>query len=261
MRSRPRLSGSTLRLLPLLLAVTTSGCLLRSATYFIRQPVAPMTAVEVRMDPLERRDCLIVMLPGLFDIPDQFFDAGLVDDTARASDRCDLVVVDAHIGYYQRGVVTERLEEDVLRVAQARGYREIWLVGISMGALGALLLAREHPDQIRGLVLLSPWLGEPETIRAVTEAGGLGSWEPPPIDMASPGLDDATAAVLTWLRERDDGGPALYVGVGEDDRWREHAALLEPLAREEHTIVVEGRHEWGTWRRLWLRVLRIAPFG
>lgn len=242
-------------------ATFASGCMLRSATYFFRDPTEPMKAREVRMDPAARRECLVVMLPGLFDIPDQFFEQGLVDDARAASDRCDLLVVDAHVGYYQRGVIQARLEQDVLHVAGARGYREIWLVGISMGGLGALLLARARPERIRGVVLLSPWLGDEAMVRAVRAAGGLDAWEAPPIDARSPGLTDATAATLVWLRERGaDGRPPLYLGVGEDDRYRVHSEVVDEVVPAARSFRIAGHHDWITWRALFRRVLADPPW-
>ena len=250
-----------LRVAPIVLvALTLSGCLLRSATYFFRDPVAPMRSREVRVRPPARQACLVVMLPGLFDIPDQFFEHGLVDDAMGASDRCDLLVVDSHVGYYQRGVIQERLEADVLRMADARGYDEIWLVGVSMGGLGALLLARARPGRIRGIVLLSPWLGDESVVRAVHEAGGLSRWTPPAIDHRNPQLRDATIGVLTWLRDREGGGPELYLGVGADDRWRAHADVLDPSMMAGPAIVVPGNHDWTTWRALFRRVLESPPW-
>jgi pimeloyl-ACP methyl ester carboxylesterase len=257
--------GPLLGAVAILLLLTQPGCLLRSALYFARAPNAPMMGWEVRMDPGQRRECLVVMMPGLFDIPDELFSSGVIEDTARASDRCDLAVVDTNLGYYRTNTLVARLRADVLRVAEHRGYREIWLVGVSMGALGAVLLAREAPDRIEGMVLIAPWMGEEPIIEAANEAGGLAAWTPPEeVDRDNPGFGDNTVLALEWLRGYldDDPGarPAIYFGVGDDDRWGHHAALVAEAVPDEHEVHLRGQHEWTTWRRLVQAFLAHPPW-
>ncbi|HJL17168.1 MAG TPA: alpha/beta hydrolase [Sandaracinaceae bacterium LLY-WYZ-13_1] len=236
-----------------------AGCLLRSATYFARDPRVPMKAWEVRMDAGEPRECLLVMLPGLFDIPDQFFEHGFVEDAAAASDRCDLLVVDSHVGYFQRGIIAERLSEDVLRVARARGYREIWMVGISMGGLGALLAAERHPDEVRGIVLISPWLGDEGLAREVSDEGLL-AWSPPPLEPGATGMRADSVRALTWLRAHRHANPEIHLGAATDDRWYYMSEIAADAVPSARTITVEGTHGWAAWRRIWRRLLRSPPW-
>lgn len=109
--------------LTILLASTAlSGC--GYMAYFVRDRRSTLDALEVRMDPAARRECLVVLMPGLGDTADAFLEHGFVDDAARASSRCDFVAVDAHLGYYTAGTLQQRVGQDILRLADARGYRE-----------------------------------------------------------------------------------------------------------------------------------------
>jgi hypothetical protein len=44
--------------------------------------------------------------------------------------KADLVAVDAHLGYYYKRTIIDRLREDVLVPAKVQGYRRIVVVGI-----------------------------------------------------------------------------------------------------------------------------------
>ena len=65
-----------------------------------------------------------------------------------------MVVADAHVGYFRNRSFEDRLRADVMVPARARGYESIWLAGISLGGLGALLYADEHPEEVAGLLLI-----------------------------------------------------------------------------------------------------------
>ena len=53
--------------------------------------------------------------------------------------------------------MVDRLKEDVINPAKEKGYTKIWLVGISLGGLGSLLYAMEHPSDIEGMLVLAPY--------------------------------------------------------------------------------------------------------
>ncbi|HJL20017.1 MAG TPA: alpha/beta fold hydrolase [Sandaracinaceae bacterium LLY-WYZ-13_1] len=249
------------RLLPTVaLLLGATGC--QYAAYFVRDTHRPVQALEVRMDPHARRDCLVVFMPGMLDTPDSFVDSGFLRDAARASGRCDLVAVDAHFGYYRAGEVDERVTQDVLRVAEARGYRDIWIVGISMGGLGTLMVARDNPRLVRGVVLLAPFLGDEGLVRRVGDAGGLRAWDAP--EGADPDdQDEFDEALWAWLQgyaTDPEARPALYVGVGTEDSLRPGVQLLADVLPPGHHGTAPGGHGWTTWRVLWQRLLRNPPW-
>lgn len=238
-----------------------AGC--NYAAYFLRDTVEPMPGLELRTDPHARRNCLVVFMPGMFDAPDTYLEQGFLDDAARASDRCDLLAVDAHFGYYRSDRIRQRMEEDVLRRAEARGYDEIWLVGISMGGLGALMVAQQQPERIRGIVLYAPFLGDEALVRSIVEAGGLRAWSAPP--RADPWdedeFDDALWAWLQGYAYHPEQMPELYLGVGTEDRLRRGVELLAEVVPPSRVDTAPGGHGWRTWRVMWRRLLADPPWG
>lgn len=241
-------------------ALVCGGC--NFAAYFARNNNEPMQALEARMDPHVRRSCLVVFMPGMLDTPDNFVDAGFLDAAARASSSCDLVAIDAHFGYYRAGIIRQRVAEDVLRRAELRGYEDIWLVGISMGGLGALMVAQQNADRIRGVVLLAPFLGDAALVQSVEDAGGLARWTPP--EDADPWdedeFDDALWAWLTGYASRPDDMPELYVAVGTEDSLRPGIGILAAALPPRHHGTAPGGHGWVTWRVLFAELLESPPW-
>ena len=92
---------------------------------------------ERRPDLPRRAKILLVFLPGRGttgqDFDRQGFLAALPPDAP-----VDSITVDLTYPYYERRIMVERLHQDVIAPALASGYRRIWLVGCSMGGLGAI---------------------------------------------------------------------------------------------------------------------------
>src|SRR6266550_1965963 len=89
---------------------------------------------------------LIIFLPGVGDVLEDYETNGFIEAVLKSGAPADMIVVDAHFGYYLRRIVIERLRTDVIGPARATGgYKKIWLAGISLGGFGALLYASEHP--------------------------------------------------------------------------------------------------------------------
>lgn len=197
-----------------------------------------------------RSRTLVVFLPGRSDDATTFEKQGFADAAHAAHLDADLLFADATFGYYLDDTVIRRLDEDVIAPARARGYERVWLVGISIGGLGAIGYARAHPGAIDGILLLAPYLGDDERIESIARAGGLTSWQPPPSRGGWPGVaDDA----WVWLRTttRSGGPPVLWLGYGKSDRLRRSHALLAAALPPEHVLTSEGGHEWSAWRALW----------
>jgi pimeloyl-ACP methyl ester carboxylesterase len=117
---------------------------------------------------------LIVMLPGRGDRAKSFQTAGFF--AVSNDSKFDVMSVDAHFAYYKERSLVSRLHEDVIVPARENGYEDIWLLGVSMGGMGALLYADQHPDIVKGLILLAPYLGNPGLPAEISAAGGLSEW-------------------------------------------------------------------------------------
>jgi pimeloyl-ACP methyl ester carboxylesterase len=208
---------------------------------------APVPMTYVRHDLGDAR-CLVVLLPGAFDDADDFVGKGFVA-ALRAAGLSDVIATNATLGYYMKGMMPEQLFADVVRPLR-RG-RRLWLIGMSMGGLGALMSAQRHPDEIAGVIALAPYLGRDETIDAIRAAGGLQAWTPPPA--ATPTADNYDAQLWRWLQAATAGttpAPEIYLGWGRKDRLGQVDSLLARWLPQDHVFLTDGGHDWGPWRRL-----------
>ena len=169
-----------------------------------------------------------------------------------------MVGVEAHLGYYIDRTLPKRLKEDVIEPARKLGYREIWLVGISMGGLGAILYDTAYPGDVTGLCLLAPYLGEGSLLEEISRAGGLARWQP------GAGKGDQEREI--WLRLRayaaaEKSAGRVYLGFGNSDRFAATNRFFGDLLPGGQMMTASGGHDWPTWRTLWDLTLERAPLG
>jgi len=238
-----RLRAQTASLTVALLCFVT-GCA------YLRPARVPMSSVafEPLSGPQAARGA-IVILPGFGDDPETFRKHGFVAALRAAAPGYDVYGADAHFGYYRKGILVSRLDEDVIEPLKRRGYRELWLAGASMGGHGAVGFAREHPSIIQGLLLFAPYLGSRSVVEEVEAAGGLCKFDAP---RRKP--DDAETFArenLLWLREQacDKREVALWLAVGGQDRLLRANRLVGEALEGDHLMVVSGGHGWEVWTR------------
>jgi pimeloyl-ACP methyl ester carboxylesterase len=194
-------------------------------------------------DPLagERAQSVVIFLPGRKDRARVFVDKGIFAAARAKSLRADLIGTDAHAGYYVRGSVVRRLEEDFVAPARRDGYQRIVLVGISLGGYGAVRYAMTHPGQVATIVLLSPFLGAGPFMQELADAA-----------------DPDFAPTWDWLRrypldpkERAAAHyPRIVLGYGKEDMFLHTDGELRKLLPPEDVVTTFGAHEWSTWRAL-----------
>jgi len=217
---------------------------------------APKTTVPIGSHAYPRADAtaadqpraLLVLLPGRGDEGKDFERSGFIGALERSDFVVDVVAVDAHFGYYQKRSLPERLHEDLL--APARDvYDEIWLLGVSMGGIGALLTAERYPSEVDGVILIAPYLGRRRTLAAIEKAGGVRKWQPP----EHPAWDEG---VWAWIKRTDK---PIYLAYGtEDFGARAHEILAQALP-SDHVFTRTGVHTWTTWRPLFESLLAAGP--
>ncbi|HEX2767999.1 MAG TPA: alpha/beta hydrolase, partial [Geobacteraceae bacterium] len=139
----------------------------------------PIGTIDFNEPGAKRQQTLLVFLPGIRDSASVFADKGFVAAVRESGVEADMIGVEAHLDYYLKKQFLPRLKQDVIDPAKRHGYRNIWLVGISLGGFGAIWYDIEHPGDVTGIVALAPFLGEPEVIGEVAAAGGLRAWQPP----------------------------------------------------------------------------------
>ena len=249
-----------LRILALCAVLVVTGC------GGLRTAKAPLDNTLEKSSCTPNADTLLVLLPGAYSHPDEFTREGFVKALNDNRLAVDVMLVDAHLGYYHGKTILDRLEQDVMLPARGKGYKAIWIVGISVGGFGGLLYAQTHPGELAGLVTLAPYLGERALSTDIANAGGLARWTGPLGD--PPGRDPRApneTQLWQWLRgyvsttATFGARPPIYLGYGTDDRFAFSHALLAAALPKDRVFTTEGGHDWPEWTRLWRRMLPTLP--
>jgi len=219
-----------------------AGCQLRRPT------VTPMHVLNDHSGCGTRASTLVVMLPGVYSKPDEFVDEGFVAALRRHSLLADVVMADAHLGYFTDGTVLERLRQDIVMPARQAGYRRIWLVGISLGGFASLSYAARHGEDIDGVLAIAPYPGTRGLQREIVEAGGPRAWS----QTAGATGDELERVVWRWLADGSGGRrPPLFLGLGGNDRFADGVRLMASTLPPSHLATVPGGHDWGPWLAIW----------
>ena len=196
------------------------------------------------------------MLPGARLSPDDFGHHGFLTALHALGQPVDTIAAGLGSDDYLDGNAAARLHEAAIEPALRRGYRRLWLLGISLGGMGALLYTKAGLARVDGLILLAPFLATRGTIAEATAAGGLATWDPGP----EPPPHDIERRLLTWLKSWSSPRPHLLLGHGDADRYAAASRLLAAHLAPDRLAVVPGGHDWPTWKRLWADLLPHAPF-
>lgn len=195
---------------------------------------------------MSRRD-LLLMLPGAYFQPGDYAAHGMID--ALPSD-IEAVEVPPCPERYFDGDVGQWLHHAF--VAPSAG-RRIFMLGISLGAMGALMHEQAHPGTVAGMVLLSPFLGTRGLIAEAVAAGGLRAWQQG--DIRAGDIERRLlAGVARHLPQN------LHLGCGRDDRYADASSLLARLLPPPRVLWMDGGHDWTCWRALWSQIVRSHPF-
>lgn len=201
---------------------------------------------------------LLILLPGAYMRAQDFVAHGFIDAVRRTGQPIDIVTADTGMECYLDGSIVERLHDELVRPARSAGARRIWLAGISLGGLGALLYTQARPDLVEGLLLVSPFIGTRGAVAEVLKAGGFQDWEPP--------AGNATTGeyrLLQWLKTYSAAAsawPHIYLGYGSEDRFAASYRLLAGLLPVEDVVATSGGHDWETWQVLWAQLLSKTQF-
>lgn len=171
----------------------------------------------------------------------------------------DVLLTGLGFAYYMEGRAPQRLHAEVVSPARQRGYRQVWLLGASMGGMGSLMYDRAYPGQADGLVLLAPYLGKRPLIDEIRRSG-LGAWEAGPVPAE---VDAGNYQRELWRHlqswQRDPGRTrTVWLGYGTQDRLAGAMPPLAGLLPADHVTVVDGGHAWKVWSPLAQRMLSAA---
>jgi pimeloyl-ACP methyl ester carboxylesterase len=204
------------------------------------------------------RRILLVMLPGAGIAVDDFAKHGMVDAVQEGGDMVDVITVRPALDSDLDGDIAAELQANVIQPALAQGYQRIWLLGISLGGMGALLYASHHAAQLEGIILLAPFLGTQGTIAEIASAGGLTRW-----CAQGSNATPSEHGLLTWLQEYSASPPArpvMYLGYGNADRFALGHRLLAAILPQHRVMQNDGAHDWPSWLELCRQIIAALPF-
>jgi pimeloyl-ACP methyl ester carboxylesterase len=218
--------------------------------------------VEWHLANTDRRGSrLFVFLPGRRDRASDFNRHGFIALAQGKIPNLDCVAVDATLGYYLDGSVADRLQREIIDPSLAVGYREIWLVGVSMGGLGAFFHQRAYPGKITGLILLAPFVGNDRKLFAeIEKAGGASSWAAalPVATTQRPSKAEYQRELWRFLGQLQidkDFPLQIWVACGKADRLLPGIKHLQGIVPPDHLFWLPGGHTWGVWKRGFTKIL------
>lgn len=206
-------------------------------------------------DKLEKKsDKLIIFIPGLYDSVDKFKKESFFSEARKAGVKADLVAININAGHLAERVMIRRIRKDVFRRIRNEGYKNIWIVGVSIGGLSSLVYLQAHEKDLCGVVVLAPFLADDKLIKEVRKFGGIKKWAPA-VEKTKDSIDDQINSLWTWLTTKDDFSN-IYLGYGKQDRFIVGSHLLETYLDKSHVVAIDGEHDWVTGRKLWIEQLK-----
>lgn len=190
-------------------------------------------------------ETLVVFLRGAGGRADQVERAGVIELLAESDLDWHAVSVDAHFGYYRERSIIDRLNEDVLAEARARGYQQIWLAGPSLGGFGSLLYwCRTQHHDIAGIIALAPYLGGSGILQEIEAAGGLAGWHP------DGNGEEHEVALWQCIQNGFPDELPVWLAYGTGDRMARGNRILAEVLPEDRELTMEGGHRWTVWTQL-----------
>jgi enterochelin esterase-like enzyme len=214
----------------------------------------PIGTIDFNQSGAKRQPTLLVFLPGIRDKAAVFAEKGFVSAVRKSGIEADMIGVEANFEYYQKDEILPRLKQDVIDPAKQQGYRNIWLVGISLGGFGAIWYDIEHPGDVTGIVELAPYLGDPEVIGEVATAGGLPGWQPP--ENIENDKQRKIWRGLKTYESRNRTMNRLYLGYGMQDKFAPACGILAALLPPAQVFTAKGGHDWSSWQPMWDAILK-----
>jgi pimeloyl-ACP methyl ester carboxylesterase len=187
----------------------------------------------------------MICLPGAYDSAQNFQNAGFAAAVARHGLDLELIYVDLDLEHLGDRSALQSLREQWVLPALEAG-TPCWLAGISLGGMLALDYASGYSQDLAGLCLLAPYLGNRMLTAEIRGARGLAAWDPGALAET-----DEERRIWRYIKNRPDNSGPLYLGFGLTDRFAESHQLLAASLPENCVDVIEGGHDWLTWTALW----------
>ncbi len=211
--------------------------------YYLQKTTIPIGSERFGYSTSGKNKTLFVLLPGIGDKAQSFEQHGFIDTLFRMKPKAGIVAIESHFKYYQNKTVVERIDLDVVSPAQKDGYDNIYFVGTSLGGLGSLLYLKYHPNNVSGLVLIAPYLGEkPEYAHLLSNTARE--------------EDKIVIDIWSWIvalpaAEKNK----IFLSYGKQDKFAEPNELLSRYLSPAQTYTEQGKHQWSTWKALFPEIV------
>jgi pimeloyl-ACP methyl ester carboxylesterase len=192
---------------------------------------------------------LVVMLPGRGDDLDSLARRGIAQIIRGQWPDADVMLTGLTMPFYRQGRAVQRLHEEILLPARAHRYDQVWLAGISLGGLGALMYDRAYPGEVDGMLLISPYWGDKPLYREIRAAGGLDRWQPGPAQAFTP--DTYQRELWRYIRHWSadpSRAASVWLAYGDKERFRDRIGLLATQLPPGHAFELPGHHNWALWK-------------
>jgi len=212
------------------------------------------TEVALRVDRVGRPGAAtgptLVLLPPAAATADDFVREGFLDELVALGIDATVIRAATPLDIYAADRVVALVKAQIATSASSAP-APTWFVGISLGAMTALGCVEANRSEFAGVFAIAPWPG-PRTLWSEVPAIGLTAWA---ARQREARFDDERR-VWRWLGEGARGGPHVLIGYGRDDRFVEGQQLLASAVPPSRRVVIDGAHDWPTWRALRRAFLR-----
>lgn len=191
----------------------------------------------------------VVLLPAAYTVVEDFQKEGFATAARERGLPLDLAFVELKLEHLTDRSILRRLRHEVVLPARAAGCT-VWLGGISLGGFVALAYAERYPEEIDGLCVLAPYLGNYRVTGEIQRANGVAAWTPG--DLAD---DDDERRIWRFIKGRHAWPGSLHLGYGSEDRFAASHRLMAAALEPESVDTVSGEHDWPAWRHLWVNFL------
>lgn len=206
-----------------------------------------MRQLSYLAQPGQHAETLVILLPGAYHQPEDFIKEGFVKAAYERELPIDLIMAELSFHQIADQTALTEIDTDLIQPALGKGYKNIWLAGISIGGYVTIAYANRYPEKLAGLLLLAPYPGNRITTGEVAQAGGILKWLPEAV-----ANDDTELGNWRWLKANANAKDIeIHLGYGEDDRFaKSHCMMAQalPVARVDK---ISGGHTWPVWQQLW----------
>lgn len=230
-----------------LLTLVLATILLSACSLFA--PVPDRMGRQMVEGSQKSNEVLIILLPGIFSNAQHMISEGVPEAIHRGWPEPDILMADLTINFYRKGLASKRLHDEIVVPYRQQGYAEIWLAGGSMGGLGTLMYEWQHPGEMDGLVLISPYMGRSGVTDDIRQAGGLQSWD---AGEHTAVMQEDNYERLIWQMAQGWIGDKtkldrVWLMCGDEDSLYPDVQLLGAILPETRYFPGPGDHSWDYW--------------